>query len=165
MTLEQIKTLEDVQAFLEGTQAVVFEVADTKAARYRWIQRMLIRFDYAKLSKSARGLVIRFLMKVSGYSRQQITRLIKHYRDTGRVRCHGGGGNRFVRRYTDADIQLLVDTDRLHDVPNGVAVKKLFERAVTVYGDPRYERLAGISVSHLYNLSRSSDPFLPVLAI
>ena len=43
MKLEEIRTLEDVQAFLEGTQAVVFEVIDSKAARYRWIERVLIR--------------------------------------------------------------------------------------------------------------------------
>ena len=51
MKLEELRTLEDVQAFLEGTQAVVFEVAESKAVRYRWIERILIRFSYSKLSK------------------------------------------------------------------------------------------------------------------
>ena len=155
MKLEELKTLESVQLFLEGTQAVVFEVASTKAERYRWIERMLIRFDYIKLSKRQRGLIIRFLVKVSGYSRQQVTRLIRRYRDQGRVRYESTGGNRFVRRYTDEDIALLVQTDRLHDVPNGMAAKKLFERALNEYGDSRFMRLAGISVSHLYNLRQS----------
>ena len=48
MKLEEPRILEDVRAFLEGTQAVVFEVAQTKAARYRWIERILIRFSYSK---------------------------------------------------------------------------------------------------------------------
>ena len=108
MKLEELRTLEDVQAFLEGTQAVVFEVAETKAVRYRWIERILIRFSYSKLSKKQRGLVIRLLMKVSGYSRQQVTRLIQRYRADGRVRCGGVGGSRFARHYTEQDIALLV---------------------------------------------------------
>ena len=37
---------------------------------------------------------------------------------------------------------------------SGPATKKLFERAYQVYGDPAYERLAFISVSHLYNLRK-----------
>ena len=35
MKLEELRTLEDVQAFLEGAQTLVFEVAATKAVRYR----------------------------------------------------------------------------------------------------------------------------------
>jgi transposase InsO family protein len=35
---------------------------------------------------------------------------------------------------------------------SGPATKKLMERAWSVFGDPRYERLAAISVAHLYNL-------------
>ena len=36
------------------------------------------------------------------------------------------------------------------------ATKCLMQRAVAVFGDARYERLAGISVAHLYNLRRRS---------
>ncbi len=157
MKLEEIRTLEDVQAFLEGTQAVVFEVIDSKAVRYRWIERVLIRFNYSKLSKKQRGLVIRLLMKVSGYSRQQVARLVKCHRTKGRVSCGRVGGVRFARRYTEQDIALLVETDRLHDVPNGLAVKKIFERAWVEYGDERFRRLATISVSHIYNLRKSAS--------
>ena len=77
MKLEDLGTLEDVEAFLEVTQAVVFKVEAAKAVRYRRIERILIRFSYSKRSKKQRGLVIRLLMKVSGYSRQQVTRLIQ----------------------------------------------------------------------------------------
>jgi len=58
----------------------------------------------------------------------------------------------FYRRYTEADVRVLAQTDALHDTPSGLAVKHLFQRAWQVYGDARYERLAGISVAHLYNL-------------
>jgi hypothetical protein len=49
---------------------------------------------------------------------------------------------------------LLAEIDALHDALSGPATKKLMERAFLVFGDTRFERLAGISVSHLYNLRR-----------
>ena len=55
MKLEDLRTLEDMGAFPEGTQTAVFEAAQTKAVRCRWIERILIRFSYSKLSKKQRG--------------------------------------------------------------------------------------------------------------
>jgi len=52
----------------------------------------------------------------------------------------------------------LAETDVLHSTLSGPATKKVMERAYQVFGDQRYERLAGISVSHLYNL-RGSKPY------
>ena len=46
--------------------------------------------------------------------------------------------------------------DERHNTPNGLAVKKLCERACHVFGQQEYARLAAISVSHLYNLRRST---------
>jgi hypothetical protein len=42
--------------------------------------------------------------------------------------------------------------DVRHGTMSGPATKKLMERACRVFGEARFERLAGISVSHLYNL-------------
>ncbi len=51
-----------------------------------------------------------------------------------------------------ADVVLLAHTDSLHNTLSGLATKKLMERAFELFRDVRYERLAGISVAHLYNL-------------
>ena len=45
--------------------------------------------------------------------------------------------------------------DGLHGTLSGPATRKLCERAWQVFGDARFERLAGISNGHLYNLRRS----------
>ena len=47
---------------------------------------------------------------------------------------------------------LLAHTDTLHSTLSGLATKKLMERAFWIFGETRYERLAAISVAHLYNL-------------
>ncbi len=62
----------------------------------------------------------------------------------------------FPRRYTDAGIALLAEVDAAHEDLSGPAVRHLLERAWLVFGDPRCERLATISVSHIYNLRRSA---------
>lgn len=49
---------------------------------------------------------------------------------------------------------LLAHTDTLHGTLSGPATKKLMERAWRVFGDARYQRLATISVAHLYNLRK-----------
>jgi transposase InsO family protein len=51
-------------------------------------------------------------------------------------------------------VLLLAQTDTLHGTLSGLATKKLMERAYGLFGDARYQRLATISVAHLYNLRR-----------
>ena len=155
MNEKDLVSLKQVAQFLDGTQSVAFTVLSDKDDRYRWIQRTLIRFDYDKLKRADKGLLIQYLIKISGYSRQQLTRLIKQYRCGGKVIRRQRTTHGFTRRYTDKDIQLLARLDELHDQPNGFALKKLCERAFNLFDESAYERLATISVAHLYNLRKS----------
>jgi len=156
MKLDDLITIDQLRDFLSGTQAVAFSVLGDKDASYRWIQGELVRFRYLTLARQDKGVVIRYLMKVSGYSRQQLTRLVAQYRDTGQLRRRQRTVAGFASRYTAEDIRLLATTDERHETPCGPAVKKLCERAYAVFGQKEYQRLATISVSHLYNLRRST---------
>jgi transposase InsO family protein len=158
MKLEDVTTIAQVTDFLSGTQAVAFTVLSDKDACYRWIQGELVKFQPLTRSRQDKGVVIRYLMKVSGYSRQQITRLIRQYRQTGILKRRQRAVAGFARKYTSADIRLLAAMDERHDTPCGPAVKKLCERACAVFGQTEYTALAAISVSHLYNL-RNSTPY------
>ena len=77
MSLEQLNSIDDVRGFLEGTQAVIFGVAATKKERYRWIQKALVKHWYMLLNKAGKGLITRYLMKVTSYSHAQTKRLIR----------------------------------------------------------------------------------------
>ena len=83
MILEDLTTIDQLTNFLSGTQAVAFSVISDKVTCYRWIQGELVKFPYLRLSRQGKGVVIRYLMKSSGYSRQQLTRLITQHRKTG----------------------------------------------------------------------------------
>lgn len=155
MKLEELTTIEQLSQFLNGTQAVIFALNTVKTERYKWIQHELIRFDYMMLSRAHKGIFIRYLIKVTRYSRQQITRLVKQYRQTGRVLYHPAKANGFKGKYSAEDIRLIARMDERHDTPCGQAIKKLCERAYQVFAEMEYQRLSEISVSHLYNLRKT----------
>ena len=67
MNDEQLKTLGDLQGFLDGTVTMDFAVAGDE--RYAFIARTVKRFCYGRLKRSDKAIVLRFLERVSGYSR------------------------------------------------------------------------------------------------
>ena len=71
---QQLRTLEQLQAFLDGTAPMDFTI--TGDERYAFITRTLRRFGYARLRRPQKAVVLRFLERVSGYSRQQLTLLV-----------------------------------------------------------------------------------------
>ena len=89
MTLrtERIRTLDQVRAFLDGNQPADFELTDRTSA-YAFVRRTLARFEYHGLRKPDKGLVRRFVEKVTGFSRAQTNRLIAQHRRTGNIRDH-----------------------------------------------------------------------------
>jgi len=151
----QLETIEQIEAFLAGAETVELIIVG-KADRYAWIQRTLIRLKYSQLSKSEKGLVMRYLRKMTGYSPAQVKRLIKQYREKGRLVRKQRTVKRFSQKYTAQDKLLLAALDERHETLSGPATKKLCERAYTVFGECDYERLATISISHLYNLRQST---------
>jgi transposase InsO family protein len=149
---QAIQTLDQVRAFVAGTAPVSFTLADRLSA-HAWMADTLKRFSYAHASRADRGVLRRYLEKVTGQSRAQITRRITQFLALGR--CDDRRGSPvapFARRYTADDIRLLAEIDALHGTLSGSTTRKLCERAFTLHGDTRYERLATISNGHLYNL-------------
>ncbi len=156
MKLDNLRTIDEMEAFINGSQAVAFVVVSTKDERYQVVETILRKFRYAGLKRREKGIVIQFLIKISGYSRQQLTRMIARYQAHGALIRHQKTTNGFERQYTDEDIRLLARLDKRHDTPNGLMVKKLCERAYHEFEDQAYVQLSNISVSHIYNLRKSS---------
>ena len=154
MNDSQVSTLEQIRQFLDGTDSMEMAIS-SKSECYDWIRRTLARFRYRTLDRPARGVLRRYLCRLSGYSRAQVTRLIQRYRETGEIGRQQCTTNGFRVKYTWEDVRLLAELDELHGTLSGPAAKKLCERAYLRFGQEEYERLAGISVSHLYNLRQS----------
>ncbi len=68
---ERVRTLEQVRAFLGGNEAVDFAGVDRDGV-YDLVRRTLVRLRYHRLGKGDKGLVKRYLGKVTGLSRAQL---------------------------------------------------------------------------------------------
>jgi transposase InsO family protein len=154
MNDENIKTIKQVRQFIEGSEGANFK-GITVEEKYDWIERVLVKFRYIKLNKGEKGVIRRYIEKVSGYSRAQVARLIREYKRNGKLSKAQYKRHSFPRNYAMEDIVLLAKTDELHDYLSGPATKKIMEREWIVYGHTEFRNISGISIAHLYNLRRS----------
>ncbi|MCU7895303.1 MAG: integrase, partial [Candidatus Thiodiazotropha sp. (ex Lucinoma aequizonata)] len=110
MNDKKIQTLDEVRAFLDGTTDIEFSI-EGKDERYQWIRKTLVRFNYLCLSRGECGVVLRYLERVSGYSRKTVTRLVAQYRKIGKIQRHQRTVIGFQLYYTTQDAQLLAELD------------------------------------------------------
>jgi hypothetical protein len=148
-------TLAEMQEFVTTSQQVTWSAVEPGSG-YKLIERVLKAQQYRRLGKGQRGIVRRFLAKITALSRAQLTRLIRRWMDTRRIERKSVQHPSFHRRYTDADIASLAEVDAAHEDLSGPAVRHLCHRAWVVFGNQKFQRLSGISASHIYNLRRSA---------
>ena len=147
-------SLAEMEEFLRGSRKLELG-AECQEAIYRFLEGLLASQQYRKLKKRERGIVRRFGAKITGLNRAQVTRLIARWRKDRRLEKRMAQRSRFVRRYTAEDVALLAETDTAHEDLSGPAMLHILHREFVRYGNGAYERLAAISVSHLYNLRHS----------
>jgi hypothetical protein len=146
---------EQIREFLESSQPIEFAGCG-RNEKYAWVEQVLGAQHYAGLAKGERGVVRTYLEKVTGMSVSQTTRLIRRFLDHGAVRMVPHQRHSFQTRYTAEDIARLAEVDRAHERLSGPATRRILEREYEQFGNKPYERLAKISVSHLYNLRASA---------
>jgi transposase InsO family protein len=146
--------LEGMRRFVAASEEIRFESAD-RGQVYAWVEGLLIGQRYAQQGKAARGLLRRYIEKMTGLSRAQVTRLIARYTASGRVEPTVYRRRRFPERFTRADIELLASVEEAHETLSGPATRRILEREAELYGRQQYARLATISVAHLYNLRKT----------
>ena len=147
-------SLEQIKLFLSASEEFRF-AASNREEVYGWVTAALVEHEYCSQKREAKGVLRSYILKMTGLSRAQATRLIARYRATGKVTERGYRRNKFARRYTVADILLLADLDEAHETLSGPATKKILYREFHDYGHQEYERLATLSGAHIYNLRKS----------
>lgn len=147
-------SLEQIRAFLEASAAVRFQ-AHNRLERYEWVNQTLRQQDYGRLRREGKGLVRRYVAKMTGLSRAQVARLIQCYQNGGEVKPAPYRRHRFPQRYTRDDIELLAAVDQAHETLSGPATQKVLEREWHEFHDARYKGLARLSVAQLYRLRKS----------
>lgn len=127
-------SLEQIEAFLEASQEVQLEGKQRREV-YEWIRRTLRRQRYREQSKKVRGLLRRFVAKMTGRSRAQATRLVGRYLKHSEVKECSSRRRCFPSRFTRADIELLAKVDEAHETLSGPATKRILEREFQQYKD------------------------------
>jgi transposase InsO family protein len=149
-------SLEEIRAFLEGSESVQFEAKD-RTGLYEWVTRTLQEQHYDRIPRPGKGVVRRYIAKMTGLSRAQVTRLIGQYTEGGEVKVRRARRHKFRARYSNADIERLVVVDAAHDTLSGPATQKILYREFHEFADSQYESLSSISVAHIYNLRKRRE--------
>ena len=148
-------SLEQIRAFLAGSGEVRF-AGQHRDEVYAWTERTLVRYHYAGLGRREKGLLRRYIARMTGLSRAQVTRLITGYAGSGCVKAAAYQRRKFATRYTKPDVELLAYVDKSHGNLSGPATKRILEREYSEYGQAVYQRVAGISVAQIYRIRNSA---------
>lgn len=154
MTDSKLVSVAQIKEFLKVNNTINFTAVSRKE-KYQWINTVLTKFGYAGLKgKKDKGLIKKYICKMTGLSPRQLKRLICKKRKFGIVTLcpTWGQKNQFVTVYGPADILLLAETDNLHGRLNANATRNILKDEYRIFRDLRFKRLSGISASHIYNL-------------
>jgi len=154
MTDSCVVSIAQIKEFLKVNNAINF-TSTSRKEKYKWMNDVLNKFGYVRLkSKKDKGLIKKYILKMTGISPRQLKRLVTKKRISGVIVLSSNWGkkNQFPTVYGPADILLLAETDNLHQRLNANATKNILKDEYERYGDERFKRLSNISVSHIYNL-------------
>jgi hypothetical protein len=148
-------SLEAIGRFVEASEGIGVEGVNRQGL-YGWAERLLVQHEPGPLqSKAARGLVRRYVAKMTGLSRGAANAAdcpLHSQRAGPAIRLPSA---QLRQRYTRADIELLASVDEAHETLSGPATRRILEREVELFGRQEYARLARITVTHLNNLRGS----------
>jgi len=148
-------SLEQIRVFLAGSSEVRF-AGHCRDEVYVWTERILLRHHYPAQPRRGKGLLRRYIARMTGLSRAQVTRLIASYVVSGRVKTAPYQRRKFASRYTKSDVELLAYVDRSHGNLSGPATKRILEREYQEYGQAAFERISQISVAQIYRFRNTA---------
>lgn len=155
MNDDHLVSVAQLREFVKLQNSAKFKSKSGKEETYEWIGRTLGRFRYSSLRKKDRSIVKKYLITMAGYSEGTIDKLIARKKKTGRLVPKGRTQNAFQTFYGPEDISLLADVANVSLNQNGRALSEMCKSMYMDYGDVKFEKLAKISVSHLYNLKKT----------
>lgn len=152
----RINSIVEMEEFLNGSRKIDLEISSPED-KYKFISETLVVIRYKSLRKKDKTIAKKYLNKTTGYSKEQIKRLVKRWQDKGLVY---GKKNNSSRKYNASDIALLIKTDSLHKTRNGKSAKKILIREHEVFKKEEYRNISEISVSHIYNIRNHNRQYL-----
>jgi hypothetical protein len=155
MNDDHIVSVAQLREFVKIHTKATFKSTSTKKETYDWINNTLNKFKYRSLKKKEKSIVKKYVMKMTGYSEGAIDKLIARKKKHGRIFVKKRTQHSFQTYYDVSDIALLAQISEVTLNQNGYALKEMCRSMYLDFNDLRFEKLAHISVSHLYNLKKT----------
>ena len=146
-------TIQEMSDLLKATTNTHITNKDTKKDTYRWMEGILVHIRYPHLGRHAKGIVLAYLTKCTGYTHTHVRHLVADYCRTGHLTLQQRTQPVFPTVYTTGDIDLLGVLSEAYGHPDGKRLTTLC-RELYAQGDTRFIRLRHLSVSHYYNLRK-----------
>src|SRR4051794_41781445 len=103
-------TIEQIERFLAASEEVRLRALDREEI-YSWIEGTLRAQQYDKQTKAVRGLLLRYLVKMTGLSCAQMDRLVRRIPEHGQGKGNGNRRLRFSPNDTEAHKEPLGEGD------------------------------------------------------
>lgn len=160
----KLGSITQIEAFLKSVDGAITFSLETKGYAnkqkvYDWVGKTLVRLRYVQVGKKERGVILSYLMTMTHLSRDRLKKLAKRRKKFRKLSVVMSGRHSFPKKYSTSDIARLVETDNAHGRISGDATKEILRREFEVYGKSAYETIAQVSVSHLYNLRKTSRQY------
>lgn len=155
MNDDHLVSVAQLREFAKLSNSAKFKSNSSKVETYKWVEKTLGKFRYFSLEKKDKSIVKKYIMGMTGYSEGTVDKLIARKKKIGRIIVKERTQNRFVTFYEPRDILLLADVNNFTLHQNGRALKEMCKSMYNDFNDLRFENLAHISVSHLYNLKKT----------
>ena len=84
MNDSHLASIAQIKEFVKVARDIEFRGARQKE-KYEWLNNVLLRFRYYSLRKKDKSILRTYLMKMTGYSHSQLSRLIAQKKITGRI--------------------------------------------------------------------------------
>jgi len=156
MNDDHLVSVTQLKEFVKLHNSVTFKSTCSKVETYKWIETSLGKFKYFSLKKGERSVVKKYLIHMTGYSEGAMDKLIRRKKKRGCLIPQERTQNAFPKVYQVSDIFLLAEISTVSFNQNGRALSEMCQSMYRDYADSRFERLAKISISHLYNLKKTN---------
>jgi hypothetical protein len=124
----------------------------SKKEMYNWINDVLNRFQYFRIKKREKGIVRKYIRRMTSLSESQITRIISKKREKGITCLSIKKKHSFSKKYVAGDISLIIKTDNVHGRVSGPTTSAILKREFEIFKKEKYRNVSKISSSHIYNL-------------
>lgn len=151
----RLDNLKDLAVFLQSSKRLILRL-QTIEEKYNFIDETVDKFEYLKLAKKDKRIVLKYLKKLTGYKKAQLTRLVSRASLGDLVRQKYQRSSETTNRiYLPADIKLLEKTDEYHLRLSSHATHEILRREYEVFHNEKFKNISNVSISHIDNLRKN----------